>query len=128
MSESFADLLRGEQREQPETVVVLAEYGQGRMITDGRWKLVVRSEGPDELYDHHDDPDERTNLHVGAAGAMRGIRDDLTTALHDWFADHERAGMSAYHRKVTGHGQIHPLSRGRSDAETYVPDGHPAPL
>ncbi|WP_406287608.1 sulfatase-like hydrolase/transferase [Streptomyces sp. NBC_00209] len=118
VSESFAGLLRGETRQQPETVVVLAEYGQGRMITDGRWKLVLRSEGPDELYDQHDDPHERENL-FGAARA-RGTQRDLTTALHDWFAHHERAGMSAYHRPVTGHGQVHPLSRGRSDAETYL--------
>ncbi|OIV39489.1 hypothetical protein BIV57_01260 [Mangrovactinospora gilvigrisea] len=117
VSASFADLLRGTPRRQPETVVVLAEYGQGRMITDGRWKLVVRSDGPGELYDHRNDPKERDNL-FDTTGA-RGTQQDLAAALHDWFARHEREGMSAYHHLVTGLGQIHPLSRGRSDAETY---------
>ncbi|MFJ9176482.1 sulfatase-like hydrolase/transferase [Streptomyces sp. NPDC102360] len=123
VSEPFADLLRARPAPRPETVVVLAEYGQGRMITDGRWKLVVRSEGPGELYDHADDPDERTNLF--GTPATRGAQQDLTAALHDWFAHHERAGMSAYHRRVTGHGQVHPLSRGRDDEATYVQSDTP---
>ena len=48
---SIVPLLRGEQQVLPDVVVVLAEYGGARMVTDGRWKLVVRHEGPNELYD-----------------------------------------------------------------------------
>jgi len=118
IGDSFAGLLRGEPQESAENVVVLAEYGQGRMITDGRWKLVLRSEGPCELYDQFNDPNELDN--VFDARPSRGIQTDLTAALGDWFAIHERPGMEAFHRSVKGYGQVHPVSRGRSDDEMYV--------
>lgn len=102
-----------------EPVVVTAEYGQGRMITDGRFVYVHRSNGSDELYDHDRDPDERVNFVDDPA--TTAIRSDLRTALLDWFAAHERPGQSSFDRPVTGFGQVHPTARGRADDDTYAP-------
>lgn len=102
-----------------EYAVVTAEYGQGRMITDGRYVRIVRSLGPDELYDHDADPEERSNLSKDPAYSQ--TRHTLDDALADWFTTYVRPGYDAFHRPVTGLGQIHPLARGRSDAETYMP-------
>lgn len=39
-----------------------SEMGPWKMVCDGRWKFVHRSEGDDELYDRANDPDEMNNL------------------------------------------------------------------
>jgi arylsulfatase A-like enzyme len=113
---SFAPLFRGEPYEGVDVVVVASEYGGGRMITDGRWKYVARASGPEELYDRAADPDERTNLAEAEPDLCRA----WAHRLQEWFAGRERAGASAYDHDVRGHGQIHPVWRGRSDAETYA--------
>lgn len=115
---SVAPLLHGAAGSGHETVVVHAEYGGGRMITDGRWKYVHRADGPDELYDRAADPGERVNLVDDPAAA--GERDRLAADLAAWFAEHERAGMSGFDRAVSGHGQVHPLSRGLPEEETWA--------
>ena len=116
--ESVAPLLRGEGGSGHEVVVVHAEYGGGRMVTDGRWKYVHRSAGPDELYDLVSDPDERENL-VDDEGAA-AERERLASELEGWFAAHERPGLGAFDRAVSGHGQVHPLTRGLADDRTFV--------
>lgn len=117
--ESFAPLLRGEDAAGADVVVVASEYGGGRMITDGRWVYVERHDGPTELYDRDADPGERVNL--ADEEACRGEVARLGEALRAWYAPRERAGSSAWERDVRGFGQVHPVSRGRSDAETYAP-------
>ncbi len=118
VARSVAALARGEEQASDDTVVVTSEYGGARMITDGRWKYVHRHAGPDELYDRQDDPGERTNL-VNDAG-HRAEKDELATALHDWFIAHQRDGVSGFARPVTGHGQINMTSRGLPPEQTYV--------
>lgn len=117
---SFAGVLRGDNSgPTTEYAVVTAEYGQGRMITDGRHVRIVRSTGPAELYDHETDPGERTNL--AGDPAHTAIQRQLDDALADWYTTYVRPGYDAYNRPVTGLGQIHPVSRGRNDPETYAP-------
>ncbi len=122
---SLGPLLRGEQFQGPDAVVVASEYGGGRMVTDGRWVYVERHDGPTELYDHADDPEERRNL--AASGEADAELARLRDALRAWFQGRERAGVSAWERDVRGLGQVHPVWRGRTDAETYAsvagPDG-----
>lgn len=113
---SFAPLLRGEPYEGEDVVVVASEYGGGRMITDGRWKYVERFDGPTELYDLGTDPGESTNLADVDIDRVRA----LSGALAAWSAARERPGVSPYERSVRGYGQVHPVWRGRSDADTYV--------
>lgn len=125
--ESVAPLLRGEERDGADVVVVAAEYGMGRMITDGRWVYVHRRNGPDELYDHDTDPGEATNL--AADSAFEAVRQSLKNQLQDWYATRERAESSAWEHDVRGFGQVHPVSRGLPDSLTYAmapaPDGNP---
>ena len=95
-------------------VVVFDEYGGTRMIRTDSWKYVHRyPDGPNELYDLENDPDERINLaddggHAGRCGSLRG-------ELEDWFAryaDPERDGRT---RPVTGLGQLRPVGGDRED-------------
>lgn len=121
LARSFADVLRGERGLRNEVVVVVSEYGGGRMITDGAWVYVARHDGPDELYDMRNDPGQRVNLADDPACAE--MKDDLGLRLQEWFAAAERPGYSAYDRRVTGYGQLQPLSRGLPDDRTYVQFG-----
>ena len=89
-------------------VVIFDEYGGTRMIRTDSWKYVNRyPEGPNELYDLENDPDERANLadDAGYAGRCRSLRGEL----EGWFeryADPERDGRQ---RPVTGLGQLRPV-------------------
>jgi choline-sulfatase len=82
---SFLPALRGEEIEGNESVVVYDEYGPVRMIRNREWKYVHRDpDGPHDLYDLVNDPDERTNLAEDAAHAGR-IK-DLRGQMEEWFA------------------------------------------
>lgn len=118
LAESFADVLRGERSVANEVVVVVSEYGGGRMITDRSWVFVSRHAGPDELYDMRNDPEQRTNLVDDAKFAQ--TKADLAAKLENWFADAARPGYSAFDRGVTGYGQLQPVSRGLPDQLTYL--------
>ncbi|MXX03813.1 MAG: sulfatase-like hydrolase/transferase [Gemmatimonadetes bacterium] len=89
-------------------VVVFDEYGGTRMIRSESWKYVHRyPDGPNELYDLENDPDERANLadDAGYAGRRRSLRGEL----EGWFeryADPDRDGWS---RQVSGAGQLRPV-------------------
>ena len=61
--ESFIDTLVGEEDAGRDSIVVYDEYGYCRMIRTERWKYVHRyPDGPNELWDLVNDPDERENL------------------------------------------------------------------
>lgn len=67
-----------------EFVVVASEYGGARMITDKKHKLVERLDGPGELYDLEQDPDERDNRYDDPSVAE--IRSTLSMELQRRFA------------------------------------------
>lgn len=102
-----------------ESVVVYDEYGGGRMIRSGEWKLVDRWQGPRELYNLDVDPGEVENQ-AGCA-AYAAVEAELADRLHEWFAAHETAMARAFDRGVTGRGQIQPPYRMLSDEATYGP-------
>ncbi|MGQ4509629.1 sulfatase-like hydrolase/transferase [Dermabacteraceae bacterium CCM 9519] len=116
---SLRDLVSGRAQPTDEMVVVHSEYGGGRMITDGAWKLVHRYRGPGELYNLEEDPGEKENLYDEPAYAQ--TRQRLLDGLEEWFSAHERGEMSAFKRPVSGFGQVYAISRGYSDEETYRP-------
>ncbi|MDE2848025.1 MAG: sulfatase-like hydrolase/transferase [Gemmatimonadota bacterium] len=95
-------------------VVIFDEYGGTRMIRTESWKYVHRyPDGPDELYDLENDPDERANL-ADDAGYVRRRR-SLRGELEGWFeryADPDRDGWS---RPVSGAGQLRPVGGDRDD-------------
>jgi len=82
---SFLPVLRGESDEGHEIVVVYDEYGPVRMIRTAEWKYVHRyPDGPHELYDLVDDPDERRDL-SSDLGHTKRIR-ELKGMMEEWFA------------------------------------------
>ena len=115
---SFAHVLRGEDSGGEDFVVVASEYGGARMITDGQNKLVERFDGPGELYNLEKDPRERDNLFNDPF--HDGIRRRLSDEMERRFAQHGRPGASGWERPVTGFGQVHPVSRGIPDEQSYV--------
>lgn len=118
-AESVAPVLRDGTAAADPFVVVTGEYGQGRMITDGRYVLVTRSAGPDEFYDHDTDPLEAENLIDSPT--HREVIEQLRGRLREWFDRWSRPGQDAYHLPVSGKGQIHPTSRGLPPEQSYVP-------
>ncbi len=82
---SLAGLLRNGRSEEREHVVVFDEYGPVRMIRTERWKYVHRyPDGPHELFDLVNDPEERDNLAAEAAHQRR-IR-EMKGEMEEWFA------------------------------------------
>jgi len=122
--DSFADSLvpgrsgESESGSGADVVVVTSEYGQGRMITDGRYVLVLRPQGPDEFYDRGDDPDEQHNRIDDPS--LAEVRDRLSARLEAWFDRYSRADQTGWDKPVTGLGQIHPPSRGVAPERSYV--------
>ena len=88
-------------------IVIHDEYGAHRMIRTDGWKLVLRREGPTELYHLDDDPGEERDLSRDPAHAAR--RRALEGELTSWFAAHETAALSGWGTAVDGAGQRRPL-------------------
>lgn len=114
---SLVPRILGSDAEARPAVFVFDEYGGTRMVRTARWKYVLRREGPDELYDLAADPDERRNLVDDPA--HRGTVDELAGQLSAWFERHSTADRDAFHRPVSGRGQVLPLAHGRPEGETY---------
>lgn len=100
-----------------ESVMVFDEYGGGRMVRSGEYKLVERYDGPGELYNLANDPYEEENLF--GTRAYAAVQRNLHECLWEWFAHHETAADRAWERDVQGWGQIHPVRRGYDDPHTY---------
>ena len=106
---SLAPRLLGEEAEEPSAPIVIHdEYGALRMLRTERWKLVLRREGPTELYDLEQDPGEERNLAGRPEHAERQA--DLAARLEDWFARHSTPALDAWGGDVDGEGQTAPVS------------------
>ena len=103
----------GKYRGSDDPVGVFDEYGGGRMIRSGQWKLVQRFEGPTELYDLENDPEERQNL-AGDEGYAQ-VQEELSETLRTWFTAHATAQHDGWELPVRGLGQIHPNWRARGE-------------
>ena len=88
--------------------MVFDEYGGTRMIRTETWKYVHRyPDGPNELYDLENDPDERANLadDAGYAGRRRSLRGEL----EGWFERYADPDRDGWTRPVSGAGQQRPV-------------------
>ena len=104
---SIAPRLLGQDEDgTPAPVVIHDEYGATRMLRTERWKLVLRREGPAELYDLQEDPLEQQNLADLPEQAER--QGALAVQLQEWFARHETAALSGWTSEVDGLGQKAP--------------------
>jgi hypothetical protein len=110
-----ADREGGDRRE---AVLVCHEYGGVRGVRTADWKYVSRAgDGPRELYDLCNDPDERSNL--ASEPAYRGRRNELDAVLHDWFTAHVDRARDGFRSPVSGRGQLQPVTFGADDESTY---------
>ena len=102
---SFNGLLRRNGGSGRESVVIYDEYGSTRMIRTQDWKYVHRyPDGPHELYDLVNDPDERRNLIDEPEQAARII--EMKGRLEEWFDAYAVPEMDGRGRGVQGGGQL----------------------
>ncbi len=81
---SFAAALHGQPVSGREMVAIYDEYGPARMIRTEEWKYVHRyPDGPHDLFDLANDPDERTNLASDPAYTQQAW--DLKAQMDEWF-------------------------------------------
>ena len=82
--QSLLPALKGRRINGRDSVVIYDEYGYCRMIRTAEWKYVDRHpDGPHELYDVVNDPDDRDNLIDDPAHADRV--EDLKKKMETWF-------------------------------------------
>ena len=75
------------------------------MIRTKEWKLVLRlPDGPNELYDLVEDPDEENNLmgHRSCAGVVA----EVTGELKAWFEKYVDPAFDGSREPVCGRGQL----------------------
>lgn len=109
---SFLHALLGSGDAGRESVVVYDEYGPTRMVRTREWKYIHRyPEGPNELYDLANDPDERENRIGDAVQASRA--GEMKTMMEDWFATYADPEKDGRERGVSGGGQQRPLGGDR---------------
>ncbi|NOU75742.1 sulfatase-like hydrolase/transferase [Paenibacillus sp. LMG 31458] len=102
---SFKKLLLGESMDVRENLVVFDEYGPVRMIREKEWKYIHRyPNGPHELYDLVNDPNERINLINN--NEMQEVVTSMKMNLEAWFVQYVDPSMDGTHEPVTGKGQI----------------------
>ncbi len=81
---SFAAALHGKPVSGREMVAIYDEYGPARMIRTEEWKYVHRyPDGPHDLFDLVNDPDERANLASDPTYTQRAW--DLKAHMDEWF-------------------------------------------
>jgi arylsulfatase A-like enzyme len=118
---SFAPFLRGEVSKEHEAVVVCDEYGPVRMVRTRDWKYVHRYPyGPHELYDLHNDPEERANL-IGDS-AQQGKVSEMRLLLHEWFLRHSDPDLDGRQWEVYGKGQIERVGRAGRSQPAFADD------
>ena len=120
--QSFVSNLTGSGKELRDAVVIYDEYGPTRMARTKEWKYVHRyGEGPNELFDLVNDPDERENRVDDASLASRV--DELRGVLEDWYSSVSTAEKDGKDLPVTGGGQLRPV-RGEWEDGTDAFVGH----
>jgi choline-sulfatase len=105
---SFADVLAGTSESSRDSVVIYDEYGATRMVRTSDWKYVHRyPEGPHELYDLVNDPDERVNQADKPSESSRIL--EMLRIMENWFDDHSLKERDGKTLPVTGGGQLRPI-------------------
>ena len=102
---SFVPVLTGKDFRGHERLVVYDEYGPVRMIRTREWKYVHRyPDGPHELYDLKNDPDENNNLFLTTRYQNR--IDELKSRLESWFENYTDPAVDGRREAVLGGGQL----------------------
>ncbi len=105
---SFLPVLEGKAAENRESVVIFDEYGPVRMVRTREWKYVHRHpEGPHELYDMLNDPEEARNL-AGEPGQGARIK-ELKAIMDEWFARYLDPRLDGLAQDGNSRGQTGPV-------------------
>ena len=123
VGQSFAPLLCGEAAAGRDSVVIYDEYGNTRMVRTEEWKYVQRyPDGPDELWDLVNDPDERHDLidDAGQAGRVREMR----ALLEAWFRRYARPEIDGRAQAVNGLGQLRRVGPAHDDGSPAYHHGN----
>lgn len=114
VGQSFAPMLLGEPTDGRDSVVIYDEYGNTRMVRTEEWKYVQRHpNGPDELWDLANDPDERDNRIDDPA--QQGRVRELRARLEAWFRRYARPEIDGRVQAVNGLGQMRPVGPANDD-------------
>ena len=114
--QSVLDTWLGRANAARDEVVVYDEYGSTRMVRTADWKYVHRyPDGPHELYDLTNDPDERCNLADDPAQTDRII--GMKTRLEQWFVQYVEPDKDGRLFDVTGKGQMRPVGKKWEDGK-----------
>lgn len=106
--QSFVANLTGENSDLRDAVVIYDEYGPTRMARTREWKYVHRyGEGPNELFDLVNDPDERVNR--ADDPSLKTRIEELRGVLEDWYSTVSTAEKDGKDLPVTGGGQLRPV-------------------
>jgi len=107
---SFLPALLGQNFAERENVVIYDEYGQTRMIRTHEWKYVHRyPDGPYELYNLTNDPDERENL-INDTSQTNRIK-EMRNTLAKWFETYTEPDKDGAKYDVNGLGQMRPVGK-----------------
>ena len=127
----FSPILNGGQMGEDAAVFVLDEYGPTRMIRTHTWKYIHRyPDGPSEMYNLEEDPDETTNLIGDSSQTARA--EELKSELEQWYAQFVIPKMDGSKQNVTGRGQIglvgsDDYDKPFADDLVFYADGGPPP-
>ncbi len=119
---SFVPALMGKDDDGQEAVVIYDEYGPTRMVRTREWKYVHRyPDGPHELYDLGNDPDEHNNR-FEAPDQQERIA-EMRGRLEGWFTRYVNPEKDGLDRGVRGPGQLRPLGGKWEDgSEAFAQD------
>lgn len=102
---SFASLLKGNECDLENDVVIYDEYGPTRMIRTDKWKYIHRyPDGPFELYDLENDPEEKINL-INDKDKEEIVL-QLRLKLKEWFIKYVNPEINGAELPVFGGGQV----------------------
>ncbi|MGA1197787.1 MAG: sulfatase-like hydrolase/transferase [Candidatus Latescibacterota bacterium] len=106
--QSFLPTLLGQTDKNRENIIIYDEYGPTRMVRTNDWKYIHRyPEGPNELYDLKNDPNERINL-IGDPTNQNRIS-EMRGVLENWFTQYVHTEKDGKNFPVTGGGQLRPV-------------------
>ena len=116
---SFVPVLEGKNHDGNQSVAICDEYGPTRMLREKEWKYIHRyPEGPHELYNLIEDPEENHNL-VGISGYHEPLI-RLRADLEKWFSQYVEVGSDGVNQPVTGRGQIDTIGINHDERVAFV--------
>ena len=116
---SFVPVLEGKNHNGNQSVAICDEYGPTRMLREKEWKYIHRyPEGPHELYNLIEDPEENHNL-VGVSGYREPLI-RLRADLEKWFSQYVEVGLDGVNQPVTGRGQIDTIGIDQDEQVAFV--------